>query len=143
MTYEVINWACDGSTEAVVDTRFCSIPTITFNGEPFVLSWGDLVYVIISASNIQGTSPYSDPGSGGPIMTTPDTPINFQKDIPNSDGTKITLTWEEGPEFKGSNIIDYTLHYDQGLGTGDFVVLDNAVLGTTYTLTTVTTGTAY
>lgn len=76
-------------------------------------------------------------------MTTPDIPANFRKDDLNSDSSQITIIWEAGPTFYGAAIIDYKIYYDEANGDGVFVVLDDAVLGTSLTLTPVVTGLTY
>jgi len=95
----------------------------------------------VKAVNIKGESLVSDVGSGGTIMTTPDTPIGLSKDEANSDATKVTITWQPGPLYYGANIIDYQLTYDQG--TGNFIVLAENIQGTQYTFNGITVGVTY
>jgi len=65
----------------VVDARSCTIPISTFRAAPFLLDWGNIVYAKLSATNIKGTSAFSEIGFGGIIETTPDTPINLSNNI--------------------------------------------------------------
>lgn len=73
--------------------------------------WGDSVYARVKAINIVGESQFSDIGNGANMITSPDAPINVQNDFPNSHMTQITLTWEDGLEDGGTEVVDYRILY--------------------------------
>jgi hypothetical protein len=69
--------SCDGTTDTVLTTRFCSVPITTLRAAPFEVDWGKTAHARVSATNIKGTSDYSEVGFGGTIEKAPDAPINL------------------------------------------------------------------
>ena len=135
VNYHKVEWACDGTDSTIVANRQCQVPITTFTESPFLLDWGDTVSVKVSATNDRGTSPVSPAGSGGLIVTSPDTPINLVKDHTNTDSQQISITWQQGPTFYGASVIDYQLSYDEGNADDVFVVLADNIVATSYVLT--------
>lgn len=63
-------------------------------------------------------------GSGAVIQLVPDAPMELINDDITTTDTVIRFTWKEGNNNGGSPVIDYTVYYDQGTGSGVFVLLD-------------------
>lgn len=93
------------------------------------------------AENYYGDSAQSDEGNGAVIITYPDAPISLTETIASRSPTSITFSWTEGPSNGGSAVLDYRITYDQS--TGSFIELDNAVLSTSFTATSLTFGLTY
>ena len=72
-------------------------------------------------------------GSGAVIQLVPDAPVELINDDITTTDTVIRFTWKEGANNGGSPVIDYTVYYDQGTGSGVFVLLEEGVTATQYT----------
>lgn len=48
--------------------------------EPYYLDWGAEIWIKVSATNMIGMGPYSEPGNGAVMLTTPEPPLNFMND---------------------------------------------------------------
>jgi hypothetical protein len=74
----------------------------------------------------------------------PDAPVDLANDPTTTTDTVIRFTWNDGASDGGTAVIDYSVYYDQGTGSGTFVLLESNV-PTAYYLTTVTltAGTTY
>jgi len=70
---------CDGSNPAIVSATQCVIDVLVLRSAPFNLPWGAKVYAIVVASNIQGISIPSQPGTGATIISNPDPPVNINE----------------------------------------------------------------
>lgn len=55
------------------------MPISTLRDVSFELDWGKIAHARVSATNVKGTSDYSQVGSGGIIMKNPDAPINLSE----------------------------------------------------------------
>ena len=103
---------CDGSISSVRDTRTCTVLISTLTTPPFSLAWGQHVFARVSATNIKGTSPYSDAGNGDLVAISPDVPTGLSNVPAITTSSQIGLTWVEGTTFYGLPVLDYTLSYD-------------------------------
>lgn len=128
---------CDGRNAEIVANTQCIIPLTTLYVSPFDLQLGDSIDVMISASNIYGTSPYSPVGSGAQVVTVPDAPENFANVPEITNASRIGLTWSEPTNSGGEPILDYTIMYDQS--ESKWVELVNSVTETSYTTTALLT----
>lgn len=72
---------CDGTDTTVISTRYCSVPITTLRAEPFLYEWGKTAYAKVSATNIKGSSEFSEVGFGGTIEKSPDAPINLVNNV--------------------------------------------------------------
>lgn len=72
----------------------------------------------------------------------PDAPINLLNDLLTTSDTTIRFTWAEGESNGGTPVIDYSLYYDQGLGS-DFILLADSLTLNEYQTTDITAGTSY
>lgn len=61
----------------------------------------------MTAINIVGDSPISDPGSGLIILRAPDAPINLQNVPQITQKDQIGIKWEKATEEGGTPVIDY------------------------------------
>lgn len=103
---------CNGTLPLVKNGRTCSVLVSTLTAAPFNLAWGQSVFARIAASNIKGTSPFSEPGNGDIVATFPDVPTNLKNVPAITSVTQIGLVWLEGTTFYGLPVIDYTLSYN-------------------------------
>lgn len=103
---------CDGSVEAIRVALKCTVLISTLTSPPFSLAWGQHVYARVSATNIKGTSPYSDAGNGDLVAISPDVPTGLSNVPAITTASQIGLTWVEGTTFYGLPVLDYTLSYD-------------------------------
>jgi hypothetical protein len=79
---------------------------------PYNLAVNEAINVMVAATNAYGTSDYSEIGSGALLQLVPDAPVNLLNDPDVTSATKIKVTWDDGLEYGGSTIIDYTINYD-------------------------------
>lgn len=140
-TYHKELTSCDGSNPAIISAASCTIPIATLMAAPFNLPWGSSIYVKLTATNIQGTTPESPVGNGATILTFPDSPINFQNVPTITNGYQIGLTWTKGVGEGGTPVIDYRVWYDQA--ANNWKVLQSNIVATSLTVTTLTMGTEY
>lgn len=93
------------------------------------LSTNSLIQVIIAAHNSAGWGSYSQPNIDGATMeTVPEVLDAPTFNLASSTNTQLVIDWNaptQGVETGGSSvtITSYTLYWDQGLGTGDYVSL--------------------
>lgn len=72
----------------------------------------------------------------------PDSPYDLTNDSTVTEDTRIKFTWVEGANNGGTPVIDYTIYYDQGIGT--YVKLSENILPTEFTTeNNLTPGTVY
>jgi hypothetical protein len=64
------------------------------NSSPYSIPWGESVYAKVLAINAYGSSPYSDEGNGGVIITNPDSPVNIVEDITERALNAVAFSWE-------------------------------------------------
>jgi hypothetical protein len=121
---------CDGNQTDVTTARSCYIPIAALRSAPYNLAWGDSVHAIVSATNFYGTSVDSEEGSGAIILTVPSAPVNLQNVQELTTSTEIGLTWQDGFENGGTDIIDYTIWSD--LTTGVFMPIASGVQAQSY-----------
>ena len=120
----------------------CTVPTADLLIAPYLHPWGSDIFVQVAALNSKGISLYSADGGGAIILTAPDAPHNLVSDPAVSNASEIKITWEQGANG-GAAISMYRVHYDQGSGTGQFVVLATGITELTYTATGLTAGKTY
>jgi hypothetical protein len=114
-TEDVIN--CDGTDSTIVTNQACEIPVYsTLKGSPYSLPWGVSVWATVTAVNLYGESLESEAGNGAFIYTIPDPPINLSNVPEITLATQIGLVWEDASENGGTEVIDYTVSFDQGIG---------------------------
>lgn len=75
------------------------------------------------------------------MITLPDRPINLADNAVVTHKTQIALTWEDGLEDGGSEVIDYRIWY--AVLPGDYQVLVTGVTDKSYIATALVTGTTY
>jgi len=66
--------SCDGESNSVLTGNSCTVPTATLLAAPFNLPWGSTIHAKVLATNVVGSSDYSEIGSGAVILTNPDAP---------------------------------------------------------------------
>lgn len=108
-TQELTN--CDGTSQAIVNARKCSVLISDLLGAPYNLPWGSSVYAKVAAINIKGASVFSIEGNGAVILTIPDSPLNLQNNAAVTSATQIGVTWTEGLEDGGSAVLYYKVSY--------------------------------
>jgi hypothetical protein len=57
------------------------------------------------------------------VKLVPDAPINLVNDPTVTTDLRIRFTWTEGLSNGGDEVLDFSVYYDQGTGSGDFVLL--------------------
>lgn len=75
-------------------------------------------------------------GEGGTIAAIPATPIN----LVSTDATSasiIGLEWDIPNIDTGLPVLDYGVSYDKGLGDGSIYMLEERIVGKSYTYTQV------
>jgi hypothetical protein len=104
-----------------MERGYCVIPMSVLIASPFTLGQGDLVVVRMSASNIVGTSLYSNEAADGSltyadIRTVPHTPPHEPTRGPLSSTDTIEVVITELTEFEtgGDGILSYHIEYDGG-----------------------------
>lgn len=90
----------------------CTVPKLTFRGEPFNLAWGSSIYAKVIAYNLYGDSAESLVGNGAIILVVPDAPVNLIEVYAERTATALGLTWEEGPANGGATVLDYQVSID-------------------------------
>ena len=79
---------------------------------PFSLDWGSSVWAKVVAYNAYGDSQESDIGNGATIFTMPDPPIQLQEVVAERSASSISISWAEGFNNGGADILDYRVNYD-------------------------------
>lgn len=69
--------SCDGSDSTILANKLCVVPITTLRSAPYDLPWGSSIYAKVKATNIVGTTEYSEAGNGAQIIMEPDAPINL------------------------------------------------------------------
>lgn len=62
---------CNSNNNLVLSTLSCSVPITVLLASPYNLPYGSIVYAIVTATNVYGTSIASNTGSGAIILTVP------------------------------------------------------------------------
>jgi hypothetical protein len=93
--------------------------------EPYSLVLNEEIWAKVIATNFYGDSPYSVPGNTGLTKLIPDAPVNLENIPETTDAFSISFSWEDGLSDGGMPVEDYTIYYDQGLGT--YIQLDSGI----------------
>lgn len=102
---------CQGNDATILAEHQCKIPQSVLQTSPFGMYWGDHVFAKVKAINVVGESEFSAVGNGAQMLTNPDAPINFADNAAVTHKTQIGLTWADGAENGGSDIIDYRIWF--------------------------------
>lgn len=132
---------CDGSQQATMDSRTCTIASSRFTEEPYNLAWGSSIYAKVYATNIKGVSIESLSGNGAIILRIPDVPVSLSNVPEITSATTIGLVWLDGADNGGTAIIDYTMSYAEE--NGSYETLEVAITEQTYTAISLTSGVVY
>jgi hypothetical protein len=122
VTYTQETVDCIGTDADVIANRVCYIYLDTLIVAPYSLVLNEEIWAMVIATNVYGDSPYSPPGNDGLIKLIPDAPVNLVNDPTLTSASSIRFTYEEGASNGGLPVIDYSIYYDQGLGT--YVLLE-------------------
>lgn len=109
----------------------CVVPLAVLTADPYFLTVDQDVNIKVSATNAYGTSEYSQVGSGAFIQFVPDAPVSLLNLAEVTDATRIGISWSDGPENGGTEVIDYKVVYDQS--TGQWIELEQGLDTATYT----------
>jgi hypothetical protein len=144
VTYTQESVECDGTSSTVISNTFCQVSLSNLIIAPYEHVLDESVWVKIIAENFYGDSLISDTGNGGLVKLVPDAPINLANDATVTIDTLIKFTWEEGASNGGDTVLDFSIYYDQGTGSGTYVLLDSNIVTAHYTTTvTLNPGTTY
>ena len=96
------------------------------------------MYAKVLATNLVGSSAFSDIGNGAHLLTLPDAPTDLSnvESITNKD--QIGMTWNEGAANGGTPVIDYRIW--QAYASDAYQVLVEGVLPTEFTSVSLVTG---
>lgn len=135
--------SCDGSLPSVIEALRCVVPMSALTQEPFNYVFDDLVVVRVSAANSFGfgaKSPASDE-TGARVRSVPSQMLPPTEDISSTD-TTITLNWVglEGVAAGNSEVLAYSLYWDQGDSTAEVTTELVDALVTTFTVNSVNGG---
>jgi hypothetical protein len=72
---------------------------------------GDHVYAKVIASNVYGDSVFSPVGNGAAIQVVPDAPLFFANNAEVTNAYEIGMTWQEGVNNGGTDLLDYRIWY--------------------------------
>jgi hypothetical protein len=108
--------SCDGTSNTIISSRTCNVSLSLLRALPYSLVKGDSVYVKIISVNVYGDSNYSEEANGAVIQYVPDAPISLTNNILSTNAYQIMFTWSKGLSNGGTEVIDYNVYYDQGLG---------------------------
>ena len=108
---------CNGLDSEIVTDRYCTIPLLTLQDNPYNLVQGDSVVAIVTATNLYLEGPASLPGSGAIIVLVPNPPIGLADDKLVTNAYRIGFTWNDDINTGGSPIISYRITYDGSTGT--------------------------
>jgi large repetitive protein len=147
--YVVDATQCDGSDSGVFSARQCIWP-IAYLRSTYAYPVGALVLFAVRARNDEGWGALSNPNAGGATIQTVPVAMGAPVEGSATSDTQIELTWAALASVSssgGATITSYALEWDEGSGTGNFVVLrgePSADTTTAYLLTTgVTAGAPY
>lgn len=135
--------SCDGASSTVILALKCIVPMSELTAAPYTLTFDSLVQVRIAATNSFGTSTWSTTNTAGArIRRIPDTMV--APTIVSYSDTAITVSWTAlvSPANGNSDIVSYSLKWDNGAATTPSIELTN-VLTTSYVVSGITPGTAY
>ena len=76
---------------------------------PYNLEWGSSIFAKVYATNVKGDSVESIEGNGAIIIRVPDVPVNLANVPSITSGSTVGLTWEDGANNGGSEVIDYMI----------------------------------
>jgi len=138
--------SCDGSSPSVIEALRCVVPMSALTEVPFNYVFDDLVVVRVSASNSFGfgvKSPASDE-TGARVRSVPSQMLPPTEDISSTD-TTITLNWVglEGVSAGNSEVLAYSLYWDQGDSNAEVTTELVDALVTTFTVNSVEGGMTY
>lgn len=142
VTYTEDSTNCDGSNTSILASSTCSIPISTLRTSPYSLAWGDSVYVIVTATNVVGTSLASPEGNGAILLTYPDPPVSLANDVAVTTEMTIGITWSEGAANGGTPVIDYRISYVLE-GGSSYTQLASGITTKAYQTNTLTAGNSY
>lgn len=138
-TEDAIN--CNGLEAQIISSLSCSVPISVLIIAPYSLPWGSSIYATVSAINVVGTSIPSEEGNGAIIITNPGAPVSLN-DVPIVTlGDRIGLTWEDGANNGGSEILDYRVSSAESAGT--YTTLASNIVDRSYTAQGLQAGTTY
>lgn len=126
---------CDGTSSTVIANTICQLSLSNLIIAPYDLVLNESVWVKIIAENYYGDSPYSEPGNDGLVKLVPDAPINLTNDPLVTSDLVIKFTWVEGPSNGGVAVLDFDIYYDEGTGSGAYVLLESNIDTPYYTTT--------
>ena len=132
---------CNGASSSILAAAACQIPVSDLRAAPFSLPWGTEVYAKIVATNSVGDSNESPIGHGAIITTNPDDPTSLAEDATKRTATSLGLTWTQGASNGGAVVIDYRVSISSN--SGSYQVLASGVTSTSYTATSLNSGTTY
>jgi hypothetical protein len=73
------------------------------------------------------------------VKLVPDAPLSLTNDGTTTDDLKIRLTWSAGVADGGTPVLSYSVYYDEGLGTGVYVLLVSGLTTEEYQTTNLLT----
>jgi hypothetical protein len=108
---------------------------------PYNLEWGSSIFAKVYATNVKGDSVESIEGNGAIIIRVPDVPVNLANVPSITSGSTVGLTWEDGANNGGSEVIDYmiAIAYDDVA----YSTLDSGVAQKSFSVIDLTAGTIY
>lgn len=149
-SYQPIAADCDGTQASFVTNLYCDVNLASLVVAPFSLVLGDEVIVRVRALNVLGpaTAYSADSTGGGVIVTIPQAPAlapaRFESGCTQT-GVAINMPAVTGASERGGlPITSYQLEWDQGSGSWAVLVGQSPLsTSTTFSVTGLTTGTAY
>ena len=71
----------------------CKVHVGVLRSAAYSLDWGQSVYAKVRASNVYGSSPYSDEGNGAIITTSPGAPISLAEVYEQRTKSTLGISW--------------------------------------------------
>ena len=138
--------ACDGADATVLADLRCVVLMSTLTAAPYNYVFDAVVYVRVSAKNVYGfgvVSPASA-STGAKIRVVPAQMAAPTEDASSTDVT-VTMNWIalSGSNAGNSDVIAYSLYWDNGVTTGTADTELTDALVTSFTVNGVTGGLAY
>ena len=128
--------SCDGTATTVINNLKCVVPMSTLTAAPFSYVFDDVVTVRVSAANFYGfgaLSPTTD-STGAKIRVVPS---QMAAPTENSASTDVTVTMDwialSGSNAGNSEVIAYSLYWDNRVSTGEATIELTDALVTTFT----------
>jgi hypothetical protein len=106
-TYTADTTNCNGATASVVSTLNCTIPVSVLRAAPYNLPYGSSIWSKVTAINIQGASPESNPGNGAIIITYPDAPTGLTENLAGRTSSTLGMSWTQAAFNGGATVLDY------------------------------------